>query len=69
MNVKLNRSYDNIWLSNLGLYFGIDKLKELVDRLDPFVSEKMLLCYLYKTEKDTKYKKDWSEIYNIKKLR
>lgn len=69
MNVKLNRSYDNIWLSNLGLYFGIDKLKELVDRLDPFVFEKMLLCYLYKTEEKTKYKKDWSEIYDLKRLR
>ena len=69
MNVKLNRNYDNIWLSNLGLYLGIDKLKVLVDRLDPCLSEKMLLCYLYKTEEKTKYKKDWSEIYDLKRLK
>ena len=66
--VNLNRSYDNIFLSNIGLYCGIDRLKELTERLGPYVDDKMLLCYLYKTEKDTKYKKDWSEIYNIKKL-
>jgi len=67
-NVNLNRTYDNIFLSNIGLYCGIDRLKELADKLDGFVDEKMLLCYLYKTEKNTKYKNDWSEIYDLKRL-
>lgn len=67
--VNLNRTYDNVFLSNIGLYCGIDRLKELVGRLEPYVDDKMLLCYLYKTEENTKYKKDWSEIYDLKKLK
>ena len=41
----------------------------LTQKLDEFLDDKMLLCYLYQTEEHTKYKKDWSEIYNLKKLR
>ena len=67
--VNLNRTYDNVFLSNIGLYCGIDRLKELVGRLEPYVDDKMLLCYLYKTEENTKYKKDWSEIYDLKRLK
>lgn len=69
MNVTLNRNYDNIFLSNLGLYFGIDKLKELIDKLYPYVNESILLCYLYKTEEHDEYNSDWSEIYNLDKLK
>ena len=32
MNISLNRNYDNIFLSNLGQYFGSEKLKELVEK-------------------------------------
>jgi len=69
MNVELNRNYDNIFLSNLGLYFGINKLKTLIDKLYPYANEKIQLCYLYKTEEHTKYNEDWSEIYNLDKLK
>lgn len=69
MNINLNRNYDNIFLSNLGLYFGIDKLKTLIDKLYPYANESILLCYLYKTEEHTKYNDDWSEIYNLDKLK
>lgn len=69
MEVKLNRNYDNIFLSNLGQYLGIDKLKTLIDKLYPYVNEKILLCYLYQTEEHTKYNENWSEIYNLDKLK
>lgn len=69
MNVELSRTYDNIFLSNLGLYFGIDKLKTLIDKLYPYANKLILLCYLYKTEEYSKYNKNWSEIYNLDKLK
>ena len=68
-SVNLNRKYDNIFLSNIGLYCGIEKLHLLTQKLDEFLDDKMILSYLYQTEEHTKYKKDWSEIYNLKKLR
>lgn len=69
MKVNLNRNYDNIFLSNLGLYFGIDKLKMLIEKLYPYAKEQILLCYLYQTEEYTKYNENWSEIYNLDKLK
>jgi len=66
-NVKLNRDYDNIWLSNLGLYLGTKDLKKLVDKLFNNLDNegKMLICYLYNTIRTTKYIEGWEEIYNL----
>ena len=69
MKATLNRTYDNIFLSNLGLYFGIDKLKKLIEKLYPYANELILLCYLYQTEEHSKYNKNWAEIYNLDKLK
>lgn len=69
MNVNLNRNYDNIFLSNLGLYFGLEKLKKLIDKLYPYVNRTILLCYLYQTEENNEYNNNWYEIYNLDKLK
>lgn len=69
-NVKLYRNYDNIWLSNLGQYLEIEKLKIIVDNLFCNLNNegKILLCYLYQTTKTTKYRKEWAKIYNLSKV-
>ena len=68
MQVELNRTYDNLFLSNLGQYIGIDKLKELIDKVYPYINESLLLCYLYETEERSQYNNDWAEIYDLDKL-
>ena len=69
-NIKLERNYDNIWLSNLGQYLKIKDLKKVVDNLFVNLNEegKMLVCYLYQTTKDTKYKEEWAKIYNLEEV-
>ena len=69
-NIKLERNYDNIWLSNLGQYLEIEELKKIIDNLLSNLNEegKMLVCYLYQTTKDTKYQNEWAKIYNLKEV-
>ena len=69
-NIKLERNYDNIWLSNSGQYLKLEELKNVVDNLSNNLNNegKMLVCYLYRTIKTSKYKEDWAEIYNLPKL-
>ena len=57
-NIKLERNYDNIWLSNLGQYLEINELKKIIDNLFSNLNEegKILVCYLYQTTKDTEYR-------------
>ena len=66
-NIKLERNYDNIWLSNLGQYLEINELKKIIDNLFSNLNEegKMLVCYLYQTIKDTKYQNVPYQINNI----
>ena len=67
-NAKLNNTYDNIFLSNIGQYITPEEMKVLIEKLDKNLNEKgkMLICYLYKTKKDTKYNEDWAKVYDIK---
>ncbi len=69
-NVKLDRKYDNIWLSNLGQYMDIAGLKKIVDNLFGHLNEKgkMLVSYLYKIVNDTEYNNDWASVYNLKEV-
>lgn len=62
--------YNNILLSNLGQYFEIGVLKNIVDNISKNLNEegKMLICYLYKITKNTLYRDEWAEIYNLKKV-
>lgn len=69
LNDKLDRKYDSIWLSNIGTWIDLQTLKSLVDKMRRYLSSqgKLLISYLYSTKKDTKYRSDWSEIYNLEK--
>ena len=66
---RLERNYDNIFLSNLGTYYSAESLKSLIDKLSLNLNDngKMLVCYLYKTTNDTKYNDEWSSIYDLDK--
>lgn len=68
-NIELKDSYDSIFLSNLGTYHKIENFKLVLDKISLNLNKngKMLLCYLYRTTKDTEYKEDWQEIYNLDK--
>lgn len=67
---KLHRTYDNVFLSNIGAYNTQKDLKGLVDRLAPMLNNegKILICYLYDTIKDTKYCSVFPEIYDLEKF-
>ena len=66
---KLERNYDNIFLSNIGTYHSLEDNKLLLDKLINNLNDngKMLMCYLYKTVRDTKYREEWDPIYNLDK--
>ena len=65
--IKLDKKYDNIWLSNIGTYCDTDDFKKIVDRITSYLNDngKMLVCYLYTTQKDTKYIDSFDPIYDL----
>ena len=67
--INLQRKYDNIWLSNIGTYLSRHFIKIMTDKFSNLLNDdgKLLISYLYKTTKDTKYQKDWSLIYDLEK--
>lgn len=67
--IQLERTYDNILLSNVGTYHSIEDNKKLIQRLDRNLNMggKMLACYLYKTTRDTQYKETWDPMYDLDK--
>lgn len=66
---RLEKTYDNIWLSNIGVYHSLENVKKLVEKLDNNlnISGKMLMCYLFQTTINTKYIEDFDPIYNLDK--
>ena len=69
-NINLDQYFDNIWLSNLGKYLSLNKLKELIDKLKNNLNDngKLLVSYLYETTYDTPYLEYFEEIYNLDKV-
>lgn len=65
--LKLEKTYDNIWLSNIGCYFSLEDNKKLIERLvnNLNIDGKMLMCYLFQNIRSTEYKEEWSPIYNL----
>ena len=65
----LPQSYDNIFLSNLAQYHSRQFTKILVDDLLTNLNDggQMLVCYLYRTMRDTKYQETWAQIYDLEK--
>jgi len=68
-NISINKKFDNIFLSNLGQHYSVNELENLLNKLSFNLNDngKMLGCYLYKTTKDTEYREEWAEIYNLDK--
>lgn len=68
--VELQEKYDNIWLSNIGTYLSRHFVKIMTDKLSKSLNNngQLLISYLYKTTKDTKYHDDWSPIYDLEKV-
>lgn len=68
-NYIFNRKFDNIWFSNIAMYYPTSKMRELVDLYDGYLNNngKLLISYLYKTKIDTEYDISWSEIYDFEK--
>lgn len=68
--LNLNDTYDNIFLSNIADYIGIEKTKELFNKLlsNLNINGKILISYLFDTKKDTPYQPQWHEVYNIEKF-
>lgn len=69
---KLNiyKKFDNIWLSNIASYLSADEIKTLIDKYAHSLGDKgnLLISYLYKTTKDSKYQEEWSPIYNLENI-
>lgn len=65
--IKLEKTYDNIFLSNIGTYYSLEDTRKLIEKLDNKlnINGKMLICYLYQTKRDTKYIEGWDPIYNL----
>lgn len=68
-NCQIDCLYNNIFLSNIGKYHKVDEFKLLVEKMSNNLDDsgRMLVCYLYNTTIDTKYDKDWADIYNLEK--
>jgi len=67
--IKLEKTYDNIFLSNIATYYSLEDDKKLIEKLDNNLNMngKMLLCYLYRTKIDTEYRDEWDPIYDLDK--
>jgi hypothetical protein len=66
--IKLDKEFDNIWLSNIGTYLTIDEIKTMVDKMYNNLNSngKLLISYLYRTTIDTKYQSSLKPIYDLK---
>lgn len=67
--VELDRTYDNIWLSNIGSYLSRHFVKIMIDKMDGYLNKDghMLVSYLYQTDEGTKYKDGDALIYDLPK--
>lgn len=69
-DIEINSVYDNIFLSNIGKYHDLEYFKLLIDKMVNNLNDngKMLICYLYNTTIDSKYREEYADIYNLKKV-
>jgi len=66
---EIDRSFDSIWLSNIGSWISRESVKKMVDKMSKNLNDngKLLISYLYRTVRDTKYEKGWQPIYALDK--
>src|SRR5574344_422224 len=67
MNIEMVNKFDNIFLSNLCGYYGVNEIKTLLDKLNNNLNYKgsILYAYLYQTTISSKYQPNWNPIYNL----
>lgn len=67
---RIEKTYDNILLSNIGTYYSLEDNRKLIDKIHNSLNDggKMLMCYLYQTTRYTQYREEWDPIYNMEKL-
>jgi hypothetical protein len=70
LNPSLDKKYDNIWLSNIGCYLTLDKIKKIVDNLDKNlnIDGSMLISYLYSINVLGVTTKSRNPIYDVDKV-
>lgn len=71
LHAKIDRNYDNIWLSNIATYgFTYEDIFEAFKRYSSCLNDggQLLLSYLYDTTVDSKYDESWEAIYNLPKV-
>ena len=66
---KINKKYDNIWLSNIGAYLSHGQIKHMTVKFSRLLNKDgmMLISYLFQTTQNTKYLDYWAPIYNLEK--
>lgn len=65
---NIDRTFDNIWLSNVAQYLDyIFDIEIIVSKFSKLISKngKLLISYLYDTTRDSEYKNYYPEIYNL----
>ena len=65
--MDFDRQFDNVWLSNIACYLKYREIQEMVDKMYDVTSDngKMLLSYLYQTDRDSRYVEGECVIYNL----
>lgn len=71
LDIHLDRSFDNIWLSNIANYMQKEEIKQMIENMDKYlkIGGKMLVSYLYQIRENTLYQKNWPIIYNLDEIR
>lgn len=67
-NENFDRTFDNIWLSNVGTYLRLGELKRLVIKYSKLLNKdgNLLICYLHGTSGNhLKVKSSFMDIYNL----
>lgn len=69
-DIKIDDVYDNIFLSNLAKYYEIEEFKLLIDKISCNLNDdgRMLLCYLYNTNINSRYQNGFASIYDLEKV-
>jgi len=68
-NIKLERKYDNIFLSNIPDYQDLNQTKILYEKLLNNLNDdgKIMISYMFRTSRDSKYHPDLIEFYDLSK--
>ncbi|MBR4830531.1 MAG: DUF3419 family protein [Bacilli bacterium] len=71
LNIDVNKSYDNIWLSNIATWLDKKNIIKMANSTYPLLNDsgKLLLSYLYHLGINTKFDPEREPIYNIELMK